>query len=257
MLRRELAYLGAAMMFLTRLPCARWARMHTEQMAPSLRYFPLVGLLIGVISAAAYKAALECRFSAPVGVLAAMGAAIVLTGAFHEDAFADWCDGFGAYTPEKRLEIMRDSRLGTFGVVGLFFLLAFKAALLASMPRSWVPWTLIVAPCVARWAVLATFYRSPYRAVPNSTVALFAGKVSGKELWIGTLLAATTGLIYGCVPIAGLLLGVGSTSRLLAAYFVRQLGGLSGDCLGVIVALSELLTMIALSHVRPFILHFL
>jgi len=254
MLRSELAYLGTAVMFLTRLPCARWARMRTEDMAASLRYFPLVGLFIGVVSSVVYKAALGCRFPELVGVLGAMGAAIVLTGAFHEDAFADWCDSFGAYTPEKRLEIMRDSRLGTFGVVGLFFLLAFKVALLASMPPLWVPYTLIVAPCIARWAVLATFYRSPYPAVPNSTVGLFIGKVSGRELLIGTLFAALTGFLYGPFPIAGILLGVGCLSRLLAAYFVRLLGGLSGDCLGVIVALSELITMGTLFHMRPLIL---
>jgi adenosylcobinamide-GDP ribazoletransferase len=255
MLRRELAYLGTAVMFLTRLPCARWARMRTEDMAPSLRYFPLVGFFIGVVSAVVYKAALGCGFPEPVGVLGAMGAAVVLTGAFHEDAFADWCDSFGAYTPEKRLEIMRDSRLGTFGVVGLFFLLALKAALLASMPPSWVPWALIVAPCIARWAVLATFYRSPYPAVPNSTVALFMGKVSGKDLLIGTLFAAATGFLYGPLFVAGLLLGVGCLSRLLAAYFVRLLGGLSGDCLGAVVALSELLAVMTLFHVRPLGLH--
>lgn len=240
MLRKELATLGAAWMFLTRLPCP-WAHRHPPNMGRSLRYFPLIGLGIGALAALAYRLAIWLHYPSTFATLVAFFTAVAITGAFHEDALADMCDGFGGTTPEKRLAIMRDSRLGTFGVLGLGLALAMKVSLLANMPPVSALWALLTAHGVSRWSSLVTLYRTPYAATSGSLAQLFAPPIPFLELAIGALWLFPLAAIYGPLNLGALLGCTGCISRLLAAYFARLLGGLSGDCLGAIISFTELI----------------
>src|SRR3954447_16259114 len=115
-----------AMMFFTRLPVPRYIDHSSEYLQRSSKYFSWMGLITGTISASSTFLFLYL-FSMPVSVLLGMIVGILVTGAFHEDGFADTCDAFGGgWTKEKILAIMKDSRLGTFGVIGLIAILSIK-----------------------------------------------------------------------------------------------------------------------------------
>jgi len=115
-----------ALMFFTRIPCPSWVDHSEEYLNKSSQYFPLVGGIVGAIGLAVLLGALWV-LPVPLAVLLSMVATVLATGAFHEDGFADMCDGFGGgWTKEKILDIMQDSRLGTFGAVGLGLLMAVK-----------------------------------------------------------------------------------------------------------------------------------
>jgi adenosylcobinamide-GDP ribazoletransferase len=130
-----------ALQFFTRLPIPRWVGYAPDWLQPATRYFPAVGIVVGLVTAGAY--ALSHYFwPQPVAVLIATAAGIYLTGALHEDGFADTCDGFGGgYTAERVIEIMKDSRIGAYGAIGIGLLLALKCVVLASLPG----WSVIVA----------------------------------------------------------------------------------------------------------------
>ena len=118
-MRRQIELLLTAVMFYTRIPCPAWVGHSEELLNKATIYFPVMGWVVGGVAGAVYWAAARL-FGADVGLLLSIIASVLLTGAFHEDGFADMCDGFGGgWTREKILLIMKDSRLGTYGAVGL------------------------------------------------------------------------------------------------------------------------------------------
>ena len=129
-MKKEARIFLTAVMFLTRLPVPRTVDHSPEYMRPAPRYFPAVGWIVGGIASLFYF--LFSRYiSADIGILASMIATLLVTGAFHEDGFADVCDGFGGgWTKEKILLIMKDSRIGAFGAIGLIAVLSSKYLLL-------------------------------------------------------------------------------------------------------------------------------
>ena len=159
MLRRELGYFFGAVRFFTRLPVPAWVGHSSEALNRSARYFPAVGLLIGGIGALVYVAA-TYLWPQPVAVLLSMGATIHATGAFHEDGLADMVDGLGGGWEKPRiLEIMKDSRVGSYGVVAMALALLGKFTLLNSLDGTLVPYALLAGHAVSRFcstALLAT-----------------------------------------------------------------------------------------------------
>jgi adenosylcobinamide-GDP ribazoletransferase len=133
-MKKELRIFFTAVMFLTRIRVPASTDHSPDYLQQAPRYFPVVGWIVGAISALFYL--LGARYiSAEVGILAAMIAGLFVTGAFHEDGFADVCDGFGGgWTKEKILEIMKDSRIGAFGAIGLIAVLSSKFLLLRELP---------------------------------------------------------------------------------------------------------------------------
>ena len=122
-MKKEVHYFLTAILFFTRIPCPKWVDHSSEMLNKSNRYFSLVGILVGSIAALVYYLA-TFIFTLEVAIILSMVASVWTTGAFHEDGFADTCDGFGGgWTKEKILLIMKDSRLGTYGVIGLFAIL--------------------------------------------------------------------------------------------------------------------------------------
>lgn len=234
----EWAVFRLAVQFLTRIPMrAEWSE---DRMSATPRWYPAVGLLIGGFVALVYAGA-AMVLPPVVAVILSTGAGVILTGAFHEDGFADCCDGLGgAVSRERALEIMRDSRLGTYGALGLGLLLAAKIASLAALPPWAVPAALIAGHAASRASAVLLMATSTYARDLGIAKPVATG--TG-----GLVLAPITG-VAGCAPLlffgplavlAGLL-GLAIGHFVMRRAFERRLGGYTGDCLGAVQQTSEL-----------------
>jgi adenosylcobinamide-GDP ribazoletransferase len=241
MLRRELEYFLGAIRFFTRLPVPAWVGHSAEALNCSARYFPAVGLIIGGIGALIYLAALQL-WPQPVAVLLAMAATIYATGAFHEDGLSDAADGLGGGWDKLRiLEIMKDSRVGSYGVVALWLGLTGKFVLLTMLDPLLVPWALIAGHAVSRYASTLLLATMDYvREDLQSKAKPLATRLSPGALAVATAFAG-----LGLLPLpwpqalAGCLLAALATLW-LAAKFRRWLGGYTGDCLGAVQQVAEI-----------------
>ena len=239
----EAAKLLLAIQFLTRLPVPGVFTYTEARMAGSTAYYPLVGALVGGICAALYWAA-SLVFPQPVSVIIAMSAGLLVTGAFHEDGLADTFDGIGGgLTVEKSLEIMKDSRLGTFGAAALGLALALKAATLMALPA---PLLLIAFPAVhglSRLSSVLTIATSRYvrgegKAKPVATGAAPVTLIVALLTGIAIVLAWTVWLPLQ--PLLGGLAGLATGHILMRLFFEPKLKGYTGDTLGAVQQASEI-----------------
>ncbi len=227
---REIRVFGGAVGFLTRLPVP--LAVSHEQFASSPRYFPLVGVLVGGIGAAVWWAASKV-FPGAIAVVLSVITTVLVTGAFHEDGFADVCDGFGGgYDRERVLAIMKDSRVGAFGAIGAALMLGLKAAALMYVPAGWMMATLIAGHALSRWAALTVMATQTYvRADTDGKAKPVAARLGAGSLVVGT--------IFGVAPLVCLpvrlwwaIAGVAVARWWLGRWFLRRIGGYTGDCLG-------------------------
>jgi adenosylcobinamide-GDP ribazoletransferase len=241
MIRRELEYFFGAIRFFTRLPVPAWVGHSAEALNRSARYFPAVGLVVGGIGALVYLATLQL-WPQPVAVLLSMAATIYATGAFHEDGLSDSVDGLGGGWDKLRiLEIMKDSRVGSYGVVAMVLALLGKFTLLTALDAALVPYALLAGHALSRFCstlLLATmdYVREDLlaKAKPLAT-RLTAGEMGVALAFVLAALAL--------LPIQQALVGcalAGLATLWLAAKFRRWLGGYTGDCLGATQQLSEI-----------------
>lgn len=241
MIRRELEYFLGAVRFFTRLPVPAWVGHSAEALNGSARWFPAVGLVVGGIAALVYLAALQL-WPQPVAVLLAMAATLYATGAFHEDGLSDAADGLGGGWDKLRiLEIMKDSRVGSYGVVALWLGLSGKFVLLVALDPVLVPWALLAGHALSRWC--ATLLLATMDYVREDLLAKakpLATRLSPAALLVATVCAAAplAGLPWQQAAL-GLLLALLATVW-LAAKFRRWLGGYTGDCLGATQQVAEI-----------------
>jgi len=258
-LRHELRLFLVALQFLTRVPVPRWAGFQPAWLNASVRHFPLAGACIGLF-AALVLALGEWLFTPLVAALLSTGATVWLTGAFHEDGLADTCDALGgAVDRERALEIMKDSRIGTYGAVGLVLALGLKAAVLAALPLGSAVAALVLGHTCSRAAAVALIRWLPY--------AGNADRAKAKPL-ARSISASGVAVAFGWVVVVALLLpadevvvpnqilfgviAAGAAAVLLARVFQRRLGGITGDTLGATQQLSELMLLLAwLALQRP------
>ena len=241
MIRRELEYFFGAIRFFTRLPVPDWVGHSVAALNRSARYFPAVGLLVGGIGALVYLAALQL-WPQPVAVLLSMAATIFATGAFHEDGLADTVDGLGGGWDKLRiLEIMKDSRVGSYGVIAMVLALLGKFALLSALDATLVPWALIAGHALSRFCSTVLLATMDYvREDLLAKAKPLATRLTAGEMLVALAFAL---LALAGVPIpkaaAGCALAILATLW-LAAKFRRWLGGYTGDCLGAAQQLSEI-----------------
>lgn len=246
--------LVAAVSFLSVLPMpGRMWLFEIENATPPLlvgcTYFPLVGLLLGLL-----LWLLVLVFTPLIPQLALAGllvvALVLLTGGLHLDGLMDTCDGlFGGTTRERKLEIMRDSRVGSFGILGGACMLLLKFAFFASLRERSLPLALLVTLPSARWAMVlalrifpsarstglgAAFHQTvtTERLVLASIVALTIVSIAGQ--WIGLIIWATTS----------------AATLVLGFWITRNLGGLTGDSYGAIEEVAEVVALLVLVIVR-------
>ena len=245
------AGLASAVRFLTVLPLPGRAEVSEEVRGRSTAWFPLAGVLIGASLAGAGALAGLLWSQLTVRVLVVVGWA-ALTRGLHLDGLADSADGLlGGPTREKRLAIMKDSRVGTFGVVAVVGLLALKLAFLAEL-EDMALWRLLVPACaLARWAMLLAIFAFP-TAVPGGMAGRFKRRCGWPQLGIGTFVAAAVSFFF--LGVWGLsLLALLALATLLWSLAVRRaLGGHTGDTYGALGELGEALTLAALAALGHF-----
>jgi len=247
----ELRLFFIALQFFTRLPVPRWVGYQPEWLHQSARHFPAVGALVGCVAAAVLWAALWL-FPMPVAVVLAMGATVLLTGAFHEDGLADTCDALGgAVSRERALEIMKDSRIGSYGAVGLWLVLGLKAVTLSALPVPWVLAALILVHTASRAAAVSLIRWLPYAGdVAHAKAKPLAQRISawgfavawGWVLVVAALLLAWN-LVWWPTVLGSIVLAV-LCALVCAAWLKRRLGGMTGDTLGATQQLSEVLMLL-------------
>ncbi len=223
--------LVAAFRFLTRLPVPG-PETRMEDLAPAVGWFPLVGATVGFLTAGAYWAGRHL-WTAPVAAVVAIAIGLLLTGGFHEDGLTDATDGLGGgWTKERVLEIMKDSRIGAYGAMALWCLLALRWVALAELDDR----ALVVLPLVmvwGRWSVSVIL-----QVLPPIGQGL-AKEVHGPGAWRALLHAS---VLLALAHAAAWKLGVPGLGRMAGAaagalafwivYLRHRLGGHSGDLLG-------------------------
>ena len=238
----------AALQFLTILPIRR--NFTAGQIGRSTAWFPVVGIIIGLILAGLHYL---LDFLLPPAVVSGLllAALVVLSGGLHLDGLADTMDGLAGHrTPERRLEIMHDSRIGGIGAVGLFLFLILEYIGLNSIPDKWMMFTLLLVPAVSRWAMVNAVFSYPYARHEGLGKAFKQG-VGWKEFLIASLITlALAGILFqiaGLIIVAAIFIIINGA----ALYFKRQLGGLTGDTYGAINEIA-LITVLLTINVLAF-----
>lgn len=242
-MKREFVIFCLAVQFLTRIPIPAQVEYTPSRFTASVRYYPLVGALVGAICALIYWLSHQV-FPSPLAIIIAVASGMLITGAFHEDGLADTFDGIGGgMSRDRALEIMRDSRLGTYGSMALIMAILIKLASLILLPDLWVIVSLTAAHSVSRLSSVlviatSTYARSDGKAKPVAqgvsatglTVALLTGIAAlvgvALVLPLTAMLAGLTGLVVGHMGM-----------RLM---YDRKLGGYTGDTLGAVQQASEI-----------------
>jgi adenosylcobinamide-GDP ribazoletransferase len=241
-----------ATQFLTRLPTPALEEFEPSWLAQSARYFPLVGVLIGAIGVGVWWV-VSHWLPASVSVGLMLAATLLVTGAFHEDGFADTCDGLGGGTSKDRvLAIMKDSRIGAYGAIGLFLMLGLKWTTLAALPPEVFPLLVIAAHMFSRWCCMGLIWRLPYvRMDSDATARPFAEGLSAREWVLSGIIGivAVAPIAAACAQqprafdtgaIAAGTVAAGITALIAAGYLRHRIGGYTGDCLGAVQQLAEL-----------------
>ena len=238
-----------ALSFLTIIPVPSFKGdgSPAQRMGRAVTWFPLVGGFIGWAGGIVVFLAASW-WTLPVAALLGVGAMALLTGGLHLDGFADTVDGFGARGGrEEILRVMRDSRIGTFGAIGLFLLLGLKWALIQSIPSDqWIP-ALVVSCALGRWAMAISSYTTPYVPGREGLGRLVTDQKSTGSMVRATILAVAI-LLAGTGHWSGLLvMGVaGLVGWALNSLFLIRLGGITGDTLGAVNEVVELSVLLFL-----------
>ncbi|GLQ06161.1 adenosylcobinamide-GDP ribazoletransferase [Sneathiella chinensis] len=235
-----------ATVFLTRLPIRLRFHFSMPALMTACRAFPLVGVIVGGLSGGVFWLATLIGLPALPAAFLALAAQALVTGALHEDAIGDVADGFGGGgTRDKKMEIMRDSRVGTYAVVTLILLIGLKAAAISSLgdPLQ-VLVILMIAAAVSRGMIVWALRFLP--AARTDGLGASAGKPSLVTcLWSLGLCVLLTLLCVGVVQGAVLLLAGTLGAALMAEIARRQIGGQTGDVLGSIQQISETVILLA------------
>ncbi|BBF93771.1 adenosylcobinamide-GDP ribazoletransferase [Blastochloris tepida] len=241
--RERRALLGAVIYF-TRIPLPPLPPFADDDWRRATSYWPLIGVGVGLVAAAIYALA---SLALPAGVAAglALASGVVLTGAQHEDGFIDVCDGFGGATRERMLDIMRDSRIGAFGAIGLVLLVGLKWQALAALPADVAAVALIAAHAFSRGLGAMVMAVLSYARTDASRARPMVSDLKGDRLVLVVGLAIVPLILLPAAAIlpafaAGALAWTGCV-----ATFNSRLGGYTGDCLGATQQVTELAILLA------------
>lgn len=242
-MKQEYSIFILSLQFLTRIPVRSDGHYSELRMAEIPRYFPLVGALVGALGGAVFFVAHEL-LSLGSALLISVAATMALTGAFHEDGLADTFDGIGGgINKAMALEIMRDSRLGTYGTLAVVVALLLKIALLSELPAHHIPTALVFGHALSRLSSVLVLIQGRYVRGQGAGKPV-AQSLSAKSTWVAmtTAMAVTllTWFFVGGVPV------IIATGIMLAAHFLlrlwinQKIAGYTGDTLGSIQQISEL-----------------
>jgi len=246
--------IAGAFIFYSRIPLpANWYLAKTSH---GSRYFSLVGWLAGGVSVGVWLLAqmlfvdLSWTFpemTLPIAVLLGMIAAVLLTGALHEDGFADTCDGLGGgWTPEERLRIMKDSRIGTYGALGLVFLILLKFFALLQIETEILPLVWFAGHALSRFASISQLHFLTYVQDAEKSKSGTMTEFSGIDLIVNAAFGLLP-LIFIGYQVWVALLAVVIVWWVLIMLFKRKLGGVTGDSLGATQQFCEVVFYLGLT----------
>lgn len=233
----------AAFGLLTRLPIPMDSEKCIERGAKAAWAFPVVGAVVGVIAGAVHTAATVAGLPQVLSVGLALCVLIMVTGALHEDGLADCADGFfGGWTPERRLEIMKDSRIGVFGVLALIMVTGLRFGALTSLSALHLTWIFVATGMMSRAAMGVLWAALPAVRKGGLSAADRPGLLTAT---IGALMAIGASLILlplGAVVAAALSTAV--TVAVVGCVARRKIGGQTGDVLGASQQCAEVASLL-------------
>ena len=235
------------MTFLTIIPASRNLDTGPKDISNSRAFFPIVGLLIGLLLVGVEEGSSQL-FALPITAAFLVATMVIVTRALHLDGLMDVCDGlFGGFTQERRLEIMRDSQVGAFGVAGGVTVLLLKYAALLSLLVLAEPgkeWALLLFPALSRWTMVVLLGAFPYVRTKG-----LGSPFHGESIAIATTVAGasalTASILLGGFAGLGLFLGVVMLAWPLGWAMAKALGGLTGDTYGATNEIIETAVIIA------------
>ena len=250
----EMRRIAGAFIFYSRIPLpSSWFSAKASHCS---RYFSLVGCFVGGVSAGVWLLA-QMLFSdssvtstdatLPIAVLLGMIASVLLTGALHEDGFADTCDGLGGgWTPEERLRIMKDSRIGTYGALGLVFLILLKFFTLLQIETEILPLVWFAGHALSRFASISQLHFLTYLQDAEKSKSGTMTEFSGIDIIVNASFGLLP-LIFIGYHVWVALLAVVIVWWVLIMLFKRKLGGVTGDSLGATQQFSEVVFYLGLT----------
>ncbi|MBL0739102.1 adenosylcobinamide-GDP ribazoletransferase [Flavobacterium sp. GN10] len=261
-MKKELHIFFTCLMFYTRIPCPKNITHHPDYLNKATRYFPFIGWIVGSISFLAFYL-FSFFLSTEIAVILAIIASILTTGAFHEDGFADVCDGFGGgWTKEKILLIMKDSAIGAYGAIGLvlLFLLKFKSlseSISLITNNIFLVFLLFIsAHSLSRLAAISIIFTHEYsRDDASSKSKPIAKQHTWKEVFGSFFFGLIPLIVFSYFNLKFLLIiiPVFITRYFLARYFQKWIDGYTGDCLGATQQVCEVVFYLSILFLWKFI----
>ncbi len=237
--------LAASLAFSTRLPVLRTTSPTAKALANAAWAFPVIGLVVGLIGALIYALAHRLGLPAWPAATLAVAATLVVTGALHEDGLADTADGFGGGdTRQGKLDIMRDSRTGTYGACALVLSLSLRIGILASLADPYaVVWALLASHSAARAAMVALMWLLP--PARSEGLSYEAGSPPGDTTAAAAAIALIV-LLFCLHPVRGVIaaLALMAAVALMAWLAMRQIDGQTGDVLGATEQVGEIVVLL-------------
>lgn len=241
-MRKELKVFLTAIMFYTRIPVKEIKGWSETMLNKSTRYFPLMGMLVGAVAAFSFFVAHKV-FPVSLALILGMIVSVLFTGAFHEDGFADFCDGFGGgNTRERILEIMKDSRIGTYGTIGLIMILGTKYSSLVWINETRIPFILVAGNAFSRVFPVLLIYTTEYARLDATSKTKPVGKAGSAFTLIFALVTGSSFLfLLGWREIIVVVILLTVVFMLFRMYIIKRLGGYTGDVLGALQQICEVL----------------
>jgi adenosylcobinamide-GDP ribazoletransferase len=230
--------IAVAFQFLTRLPVPP-VTFAPDGLARSVKFFPLVGLVIGS-GAALLEKVLAPHLGRPASAVAVLIYLVLITGSLHEDGLTDVADSLGGWNPEQRLTILRDSRIGAYGAAALVLSLLSRAVLLAGLPLEHFTAYLISAHVLCRWSTLPLSYYLPPARDSEGQGARIASLTSVSSLIVGSVFTIVTVMVALRRAAIAPVLSAMAIPLLSSFLYMRKFGGVTGDCFGATNQLTEI-----------------
>lgn len=228
-------------MFFTRIPVPFRVKYSEENMGKALMYLPFMGWIVGGVAALVFYLS-SFVFSPSLAIIFSMISSILLTGALHEDGFADVCDGFGGgHAKERILEIMKDSSSGVYAVIGLAMILLTKFFCLSDINTDYLPFVLIGAHSLSRYMATLFGGLTKYVRKDDSSKSKHLIKpLNAFELIFAGVIALLPMLLLPSYNYLLIIPFVAIIALLFARYFIKRIGGQTGDCLGAMQQITEI-----------------
>lgn len=236
------AHIPLALATLTRLPVAHPGR---ATLADAAWAFPLVGLVCATVQALVVWGALGLGLTPLIAACAAVLTGVLITGALHEDGLADTADASGAFDRQRRLEIMRDSQIGTYGTLALIFSIGLRISALAALFAADIVWpALVLAAMLSRAGMALVMAALPHAR--RDGMSAHAGRPAPETALMGLAGASVIGTIFWVSAVVPALIIAVLCSAATGRYARTRIGGQTGDILGATQQIAECAVLVAL-----------